>query len=171
MNKISSVINIIVDVISSMFLAYLIPIVNIVIIYFGNVDKDIDIIWKFNATNIILATNACYIASVLTQYKLKEKYNKYAGYIKTVGLVISTVFFAISTLELQIEKYTIPEWVYILVVVITSVFCVILCVFAQLESNEIDKKIEKSNYDKAIELINDSKKNESFEWNGENFQV
>lgn len=154
-----------------MFLAYLIPIINILIILFVNSNTNGNNVLVLNIINILIATNACYMASISSYYKFKEKYNKCASYIKTIGIVISAVTFAISTYELQINAFSIPLSVYNLSAAISSVLCIILTIFSKLESLEIDKRVKKTEIEKAKELISSSEQKEKFDINGEEFEV
>ena len=154
-----------------MILSYIITILNIVIIVLlsnGAINNKTVIM---NGSNVLIANNACYIASISSYYKINEKYNIISGYIKTLGLVISTVAFAISTYELQQNNFSIPVVVYEVCAIITSSLCIILTVFAQLENVEIDKRIEKSELEKAKDIISKSETKGSFNLDGDNFQV
>lgn len=158
-------------VLSSMILSYVIPIINIVIIVLLSNEVSNNKIVVMNSINILIANNACYIASISSYYKINEKYNMISGYIKTLGLVISAVAFAISTYELQRNNFGISLIVYKICAVVTSILCIVLTVFAQLENVEIDKRIEKSQLEKAKDIIRKSEGKESFDLDGDNFQV
>lgn len=158
------------DVIANMFLAYLIPVINILIILFISSETN-DNVLVMNIINILIATNACYMASISSYYRFKEKYNKCASYIKTIGIVISAVTFAISTYELQISAFSISLRVYNISAIISSVLCIILTIFAKLESVEIDKRVKKTEIEKAKELITSSEQKKTFNINGETFEV
>lgn len=159
------------EVIMNMFLAYLIPLINILIILFVNKETNSNNVLIMNVINILIATNACYMASISSYYRIKEKYNKCAGYIKTFGIVISAVAFAISTYELQINNFNIPFNVYNVSAIISSALCIILTVFSKLESLEIDKRVEKSEMEKVKELIVNSEQKETFDIDGQKFEV
>lgn len=154
-----------------MIFSYIIPIVNIVIIVLLSNGATNNKTVIMNGINILIANNACYIASISSYYKINEKYNIISGHIKTLGLVISTVAFAISTYELQQNNFSISVVVYEVCAIITSFLCIILTVFAQLENVEIDKRIKKSVLEKAKDIISKSETKESFDLDGDNFQV
>ena len=158
-------------VLGNMIFAYIIPVINILIVVFLNNEADKHIFTLMNGLNIFLATNACYIASISSYYKLNDKYNVIAGNIKTLGLIISVVTFAVSTYELQREQYNLPIELYYTVTIITSLFCIVLTVFAQLETSEIEKRVEQTEVEKAEKIIEQSKNKKEFEIDGENFKV
>lgn len=158
-------------VLSSMVLSYIIPIINIVIIVLLSNGVSNDKIVVMNGINILTANNACYIASISSYYKINEKYNMISGYIKTLGLVISAVAFAISTYELQRNNFGISVIVYEICAAVTSILCIILTVFVQLENVEIDKRIEKSQLERAKDIISRSGEKASFDLDGDHFQV
>lgn len=158
------------NVLTNMILSYIIPVLNIVIIVLlsnGTRDKTV----TMNGVNILLANNACYIASISSYYKINEKYNTISGHIKTLGLVISAVAFAISTYELQRNNFNISVVVYEICAAATSLLCIVLTVYAQLENLEIDKRIEKSELERAKDIISRSEEKDSFDLDGDNFQV
>lgn len=158
-------------VLGSMIFAYIIPVINILIIVLLNAEADKSVFTLMNVLNIFLATNACYIASISSYYKLNDKYNLPASNIKNLGLIISVVTFAFSTYELQRGQYYIPIGAYNIATVVTSFFCIILTVFAQMERAEIEKRVEQSEVEKAQKLIEQSKNKKNFDLDGENFKV
>lgn len=159
------------EVMMNMFLAYLVPIINILIILFVDRKTNSNNVLIMNVINILIATNACYMASIVSYYRFKEKYNKCASYIKTFGIVISAVTFAISTYELQINEFNMPVSVYNISAIISSVLCIIMTVFSKLESLEIEKRVDKSELEKAKKLISNSEQKDTFDIDGEKFEV
>lgn len=159
------------EVIANMFLAYLIPVINILIIVLLNEKPGCNNAMMMNIINILLATNACYMASISSYFKLKEKYNQCAGYIKTIGIVISVVTFAISTYELQIDSFKISLMVYMASAIMTSLLCIVLTIFSKLEALEVDKRIMKTEVEKARDLIANSENTKEYDIDGEKFEV
>lgn len=159
------------SVLANMFLSYLIPIINIIIICLLDTQSNNRNILTMSVINILIATNACYIASISSYYKINEKYNQIANYIKTFGLVISTVTFAISTYELQKNSFNISPIVYEGCAIITSILCVLLTIYAKLENLEIEKIVRKNEIENAYKIIEHSKETKSYNVNGNNYEV
>lgn len=158
-------------VLGSMIFAYIIPVINILIIVLLNAEADKSVFALMNVLNIFLATNACYIASISSYYKLNDKYNSSASNIKNLGLIISVVAFAFSTYELQRGQYYFPIEFYNIATIVTSFFCIVLTVFAQMERAEIEKRVEQSEVEKAQKIIEQAKNKKNFDLDGENFRV
>lgn len=158
-------------VLGNMIFAYIIPVINILIVVFLNAGVDKSVFTLMNGLNIFLATNACYIASINCYYKLNEKYNVIANNIKVLGLIISVVTFTVSTYELQRNEYYLPIGIYNIVTIITSLICIILTVFSQLENVEVEKIIQLSEEEKAEKIIEQAKNKNEFQIDGENFTV
>lgn len=154
-----------------MIFSYIIPVINIVIIVLLSDVTGNNMIVIMNGINILIANNACYMASIASYYKINEKFNAVSGHVKTLGLVISAVTFAISTYELQRNLFYIPVIIYEISAVFTSILCIILTVFAQLEDVEINKRIEKSQLEKAKDIISKSEEKKSYDLDGDHFQV
>lgn len=83
-----------------LLLSYTIPIINIIVIGFMRNSFDLDV----SLSNVLIATNACFISSLLAILYDKRKERILIYNLSIVLLVLCTVLFTISII--QIEKST-----------------------------------------------------------------
>lgn len=160
----------ILQVLGSLVLSYLIPLINIFIICC--VESEINNKYiEMNAINILLATNACFLAGVSSNYKINDKYNDIASFLKTLGLVVSTVAFAISTYELQNGVFAIHTSIYYVVAFLTTGIGVIMTFFSIIETSAFHKRYELGEVERAKKIIESSNQQNQYMINGDSFMV
>lgn len=147
------------------FYSYLIPVINIVIIVLvhNNIIEE-----KLQAIlSIVVATNTCFILSIITILKQSEKNREKSKDIATFILIISSVFFGIMTLilEINIQSQLITKFSYYSSIAIFTI-SVILCFIGKWDEWEASREERES-----IRTANKSKKNTSGTINGQDVKI
>lgn len=116
-----------------LFASYLIPLLNIGIIYGIQKDK-----FEFNTTiiGIIIATNACFYTSLYYLAFSNRKNRKLINTINITAFTTTVVLFAISIIEIEIKKPLFTLSLYKLTTFISFLIAVILALISKYDEVE-----------------------------------
>lgn len=126
--------------VGNIIISYLIPILNIVIIYILKNNNNLSI---YNCLNILLATNSCCIIGISSYLKINKSYNDLYSILKNLGLGICLVSFGISTFEIESNSLgMMPIWFYKISTIISFIVAFILLIIAKKEEFDVNKTLD-----------------------------
>ncbi len=114
-------------------ISYLIPVINIAIIW--GIRGDFN--WDLSTISILLVTNACFITSLLF---LIDKKRELTSVLNTISLVVSIVLFAFSVAQIEKNIPIFPIYIYksgAFITLIVSLFVGLVSKYDEVEAKSL----------------------------------
>lgn len=114
-------------------ISYLIPVINIAIIW--GIRGDFN--WDLNTLSILLVTNACFITSLLF---LIDKKRELTSVLNTISLVVAIVLFAFSIAQIEKKMLIFPIYIYksgAFVTLVVSLFVGLVSKYDEVEAKSL----------------------------------
>lgn len=137
-----------------LIISYLIPIINVAIIWGIRNELSLDI----NVISIILVTNACFVTSLVF---LIDKKRELTNVLNIITLVVSIVLFAFSVAQIELATQIFDKSLYkggAIVTLILSIFIGLVSKYDEVEASSLElaekgkSKTETKVGDKKVEL-------------------